>query len=171
MTYIMRQLRLLGALLAAACLVALLGGCGGSEPAADPITGTWRPSSSLGTTPQPIVIARVAGVDLGIDGLEAHVPAYVAILPSKDPDVQGRAHLTRVGDTLTGALHWPTLPGIGASMPPVPIRIEYLPASGHLTWSAASRAPIFSSTYFDGMSKPVEMSKVSDSTRLPTPSP
>ena len=106
--------------------------------------------------PQPLVIAKADG-------------GYVAFAfltgPGGDPP---RAKLGRAGDTLSGMLTWPPVGG-GSSMP-LPVEIHYLPASGRLTWNVTYFKSIASS-FLDANTGPVEMTKVSDSTALPTPSP
>ena len=70
------------------------------------------------------------------------------------PSVNAPLAATRQGDKLVGT--------VGKSK--LRFEVVYLPQSGHLTW-ANSRTP-------DGpLNKPGEMTKVSDSTALPTPSP
>ena len=142
-----------------AFLVAALVGCGEAKPATDPVVGTWRPSSPTGIAPQTLIIAR-AGDD------------YLAIVP-QGPGFEDRATLIRAGDEFSGGLTGPFVGGSPSpDLPwPEPVVIQYQPASGHLTWSQASPAEPFSSVLYSGMTKPVEMTKVSDSTALPTSSP
>ena len=151
MSSVQRHLWLAATLLAAALILTVLCGCGGSKPEADPIVGTWRAPSARGAAPEALAIAKVDGRYLGT--------------VADDFDHQVSFPLLRAGDELRGTLER------GEGSLPIPVELHYLPASGHLTWSQWDRKNDLSAVLYDTKTKPVEMTKVSDGTTLPAPSP
>lgn len=158
-------MRLAGALLAAAFLFAPLVGCGGSKPPADPIVGTWRAPSGA-RAPQWVIIAKVDGSYLAIVKHVFYVGGRMVPSLPASPRRPARVSLERAGDTLTG-MFWSDGDIFSA------VKIRFLSASGHLTWTEWGSSPTSpsSSDARDWTSKPVEMTKVSNSTALPSPSP
>jgi len=137
----------LASALLAPLLALVLVSCGSSQTAADPFVGTWRSLASRPSAPtQPVYIVKTQA-------------GYLAIILNRQmangPGGQVRIPLTRQGDTLAGSFADPR----GKSLP---VKVVYLPASGHLTWS--------NGTSGTAMSKPDEMGKLSDSTAVPSPS-
>lgn len=160
MNHIEGHLRLAGTLVAAAFLFAPLFGCGGSKPPTDPFVGTWRAPSGA-EAPRWVIIAKVDGNYLATVKLVFYGKVGGRIV-SSSPSRPARVSLERVGDTLTG-MFWSDFA----------VKIRLLPASGHLTWTEWVRGPTsqFSSIDRDWTSKPVEMTRVSNSTAPPSPSP
>jgi hypothetical protein len=133
----------------------------------DPIVGTWRALSGA-EAPRWVIIAKVDGSYLAIVKQVFYVKVggrFVPAVPAS-PSRPARVPLERAGDTLTG-MFWSDGDIFDA------VKISFLPASGHLTWTEWGRSPSspFSSDAREWTSKPIEMTRVSNSTALPSPSP
>lgn len=132
------------AMLAAALLLA---GCGNAKAPADPFVGTWRQLDYQTSWSPPLVIAKVGGDAYG---------AALVFTSGSDQPLPARMTLARKGNELTGGLKITNAKALT-------VKIDYLSATGRITFSSGKLG--------GGMSEPVEMTKVSDSTAIPTPSP
>jgi len=113
----------------------------GSRNEPDPFVGTWRQLDYRTMWSAPLIIARVQ------DG-------YLATLAFSQ--TQPQFPLTREGNDLVGTVKL----GMGR----VRVEVAYVPKSGHLAVRNAKSPG-------GPMSKPVEMTKVSNSTVIPSRSP
>lgn len=124
----------------------VLAGCGDDSKTADPFVGTWRETGVTSGT--PLVIAETQGGYLGnfafSGGTEPASPRPTLSVP-----------LTREGDKLTGTFDGP----LGT----VAVEIVWQPETGKLTWSNTAPG--------GKMTTPMEMTKVSGSTAIPSQSP
>jgi hypothetical protein len=113
----------------------LLAGCGHAGATTDPFVGTWQFQGVH------LVVAKVGG-------------SYQTIVVSHGPGWVGP--YKRTGNELKASLHV-TLDGKPTGQVIVEF-VDYLPATGHLT-------------YKDGTGPALDFSRVSDSTAVPSPSP